>query len=290
MLNPGYGYNSQCRIAPLLTIVLAIAGCHSGRVSDSLLCPFEGVELVLELQPEGERDSATPEETDTVINILKKRAKSLEFQRAAIQAIGQGRITVQLSGARNLERAQRLLVSQGNLEFRQQRSGSEEELRALQVRKQNLVASRPSQFGRSLEEVNGEIEEIEEAIASFYHPTGLTGTYIKDASPEPIATGSNWQIAITFDDTGAELLAELTKNMAGTGRSIGIFLDGELVSAPIVPAEFAETGITGGAAVISGQFTLEEAHALAVQLRSGALPVSLEFLEVRQVDRNDCPP
>lgn len=279
---------NRCRIAALVTILFAIAGCHSPRISDSLLCPFQGIELILELQPEGAGEAATPEETEKVIEILKKRANSLEFQRAAIQAIGQGRITVQLSGARNLEMAQRLLASQGNLEFRQQRSGSEEELRALQVRQQNLVASRQSQFGRSLAEINAEIEENEDAIANLYDPTDLTGTYIKYASPETIASGSSWQIAITFDEAGAELFAEVTQNMAGTGRSLGIFLDGKLISAPIVPPVFAETGITGGAAVISGQFTVEEAIALAVQLRSGALPVYLEFLEVRQVDIGDC--
>ncbi|NER33752.1 MAG: hypothetical protein F6J93_06800 [Oscillatoria sp. SIO1A7] len=272
-----------------MVILLAIAGCHSGRVSDSLLCPFQGVEFVLELESEEENRPATPEETEKVIEILKKRANNLEFQRAAIQAIGQGRITVQLSGARDLEKAQKLLISQGNLEFRQQRSGSEEELSALQVRKQNLLDLRERVFSRSLAEVDAEIKKVNEAIASLYDPTGLTGTYIKDAVPES-SGGSNWQIAIQFDKTGAELFAEITKKMAGTGRKIGIFLNGELVSAPRVPAEFAKTGITGGAAVISGQFTFEEVDELAVQLRSGALPVSLEFLELRQVNRKDCSP
>lgn len=281
-------YNCRYQIV-LLTSLFALAGCHSGRVSDSLLCPFQGVEFVLELDPEGENRPATAEETDKVIEILKKRANNLEFQRAAIQAIGQGRITVQLSGARNLERVQRLLLSQGNLEFRQQRSGSEEELSPLQARRQNLLALRQRSMQRSLTEVDAELKQVNEAIASFYDPTGLTGTYIKDALPES-SGGSNWQIAIQFDETGAELFAEITKKMAGTGRKIGIFLNGELVSAPIVPAEFAKTGITGGAAVISGQFTFEEVNELAVQLRSGALPVSLEFLELRQVNRNDCSP
>lgn len=287
MLNTSHKY--RCQIVALLVVLFAIAGCHSGRVSDSLLCPFQGVEFVLELEPEEESRPATPEETDKVIEILKKRANNLEFKRAAIQAIGQGRITVQLSGARDLEKAQRLLASKGNLEFRQQRSGSEEELSPLQMRKQNLLDLRERIFSLSLTEVDAEIKKVNEAIASFYDPTGLTGTYIKDALPES-SGGSNWQIAIQFDETGAELFAEITKSMAGTGRKIGIFLNGELVSAPIVPAEFAKTGITGGAAVISGQFTFEEVDELAVQLRSGALPVSLEFLELRQVNRNDCSP
>jgi len=35
------------------------------------------------------------------------------------------------------------------------------------------------------------------------------------------------------------------KNLAGTGRSIGIFLDNQLISAPVGP-EFASSGIAGG--------------------------------------------
>lgn len=56
------------------------------------------------------------------------------------------------------------------------------------------------------------------------------------------------------------------------------YLDGEMLTNPVV-----NEAITGGAAVITGQRTLEEAKDLAILLRSGALPVKMSVLEVRTV-------
>jgi preprotein translocase subunit SecD len=47
--------------------------------------------------------------------------------------------------------------------------------------------------------------------------------------------------------------------------------------------EFANTGITGGAAVITGNFTIETANDLAVQLRGGSLPFPVKVVENRTV-------
>ena len=69
----------------------------------------------------------------------------------------------------------------------------------------------------------------------------------------------------------------------GTGRSIGVFLDKEPISTPTVGPTFAATGITGGKAVITGDFTTETANDLAVQLRGGSLPVPVEIVENRTV-------
>jgi preprotein translocase subunit SecD len=50
-----------------------------------------------------------------------------------------------------------------------------------------------------------------------------------------------------------------------------------------VGAEFAATGITGGSAVITGNFTVESANELAVQLRGGSLPFPVVVVENRTV-------
>jgi preprotein translocase subunit SecD len=47
--------------------------------------------------------------------------------------------------------------------------------------------------------------------------------------------------------------------------------------------EFANTGITGGSAVITGNFTVESANDLAVQIRGGSLPFPVEVAENRTV-------
>ena len=117
----------------------------------------------------------------------------------------------------------------------------------------------------------------------MFESKGLGGKNLKDAFGEPTQSSKNWNVAIRFDPEGGKLFADLTKSLAGTGRSIGIFLDNKLISAPNVGVEFAATGITGGSAVITGRFTAQEANDLSVQLRGGALPVPVEIVENRTV-------
>ena len=90
---------------------------------------------------------------------------------------------------------------------------------------------------------------------------------------------------LEFNDEGGKLFAELTKSIAGTGRTLGIFLDNKLISSPGVSAEYASTGIMGGRASISGGsgYTLEQARELALQLEGGALPLPVKIVENRTV-------
>lgn len=116
------------------------------------------------------------------------------------------------------------------------------------------------------------------AVLQFKDEEGnvrLTGEDLKDAKEQ---LGQNKQplVSLKFSDEGGKKFADLTA--ANVGRHIGIYLDGEMLTNPVV-----NEAITGGAAVITGQRTLEEAKDLAVLLRSGALPVKMSVLEVRTV-------
>ena len=105
--------------------------------------------------------------------------------------------------------------------------------------------------------------------------TVLTGTDLKDAK-EQTDQKNQHLVSLDFSDEGGKKFAELTtKNV---GRRIAILLDGEVLTAPNV-----KEPITGGKAVITGQRSLEEAHNLAILLRSGALPVKVNIIETRTV-------
>lgn len=106
--------------------------------------------------------------------------------------------------------------------------------------------------------------------------TDLTGAYLSEASVSFDQNVGKPVVAISFTKEGGELFAALTK--ANVGKPLAIFLDNEIVSAPIVQEE-----ITGGSAVISGNFTLDEAKKLAVQLNAGALPVPVSLVEERTI-------
>ncbi|MCR3922704.1 MAG: protein translocase subunit SecD, partial [Firmicutes bacterium] len=87
---------------------------------------------------------------------------------------------------------------------------------------------------------------------------------------------NNLAVSLEFNAEGTRKFAEATEKFLG--QIIAIYLDEELISAPGV-----RTVITDGKAQISGGFSAEEASSLALQLRSGALPVQLEELEIRGV-------
>ena len=105
--------------------------------------------------------------------------------------------------------------------------------------------------------------------------TVLTGTDLKDAKEQTDQQNQNL-VALEFSDEGGRKFADLTtKNV---GKRIAILLDGEVLTAPNV-----KEPITGGKAVITGSRTLEEAHNLAILLRSGSLPVKVNIIETRTV-------
>ncbi len=105
--------------------------------------------------------------------------------------------------------------------------------------------------------------------------TELTGKYLDSASLQWGRTGQA-QVALQFDDEGSELFAEITER--NIDKKVAIFLDGEVISAPTVNEK-----ISGGQAVISGDFTVQEAKDLTQRLNEGALPVPITLISQKTV-------
>ena len=105
--------------------------------------------------------------------------------------------------------------------------------------------------------------------------TVMTGTDLKNAQ-DARNQQNQYVVNLEFSDEGAKKFADLTtKNV---GRRIAILLDGEVLTNPNV-----REPITGGRAEITGQESQEEAHRIAMLLRSGALPVKVNIIETRTV-------
>jgi preprotein translocase subunit SecD len=83
-------------------------------------------------------------------------------------------------------------------------------------------------------------------------------------------------VTITFDGRGAHSFARVTKE--NVGKPFAIILDDLVISAPNI-----NEPILGGTAQISGGFTVQSATDLAVQLRSGKLPVNFKVIEERTI-------
>ncbi|MEP6522983.1 protein translocase subunit SecD [Microcoleus vaginatus DQ-U2] len=224
---------------------------------------------------------------EAVRRIVENRVNGLGVSEALVQTVGEDQILVQLPGVNDPQQAERVLGGTAKLEFLEQLPGTETQL-AIERQLQQELLVKQEELKRSnneaaIKENQAALKRSNEAIAKLFKSSGLGGENLKDAQPQPLASGNNWNVALVFDTKGGELFAQLTKNLAGTGRSIGIFLDETMISSPVVGVEFAQTGITGGSAVIQGNFTTQEANDLAVQLRGGALPVPVEIVENRTV-------
>jgi len=246
-----------------------------------------GAQLTIQVKPTAEIKKITTEELDAVLSVIENRVNGLGVSEPVVQTVGSDQILVQLPGVNDPQQAERVLGGTAQLDFRKQKPGTEAQLPIEQQVRAGIVLKqaqlRETKDDLAIAENQAALERSNEAILKLFEPTGLNGKNLKDARAEPLQTGNAWNVALRFDAQGGEKFAQLTKDLAGTGRTIGIFLDNALISSPVVGPEFAQTGITGGSAVITGNFTVETANDLAVQLRGGALPVPVEIVENRTV-------
>ena len=135
------------------------------------------------------------------------------------------------------------------------------------------------------------VENAEEAISeigqtaqlSFVDESGkvlLTGDMVADARKQVGQVSqsgvSQSYVSLEFTEEGKQLFAQATKD--NIGKQIAIVLDDEVVSAPVVNAE-----ITDGNAMITGNFTPEEAERTASLIRAGSLPFNLNVLKMENV-------
>lgn len=117
------------------------------------------------------------------------------------------------------------------------------------------------------------------ATASSTDPfiaTGLTGRYVKSSELQ-FGGGSGQGLAneavivLNFTEEGGALFEKITSEHVG--EALAIFLDGQLMSSPVI-----QEAIAGGTATISGKFTPTEARDLVQNLNFGALPVPIELV------------
>ncbi len=125
------------------------------------------------------------------------------------------------------------------------------------------------------------------AVKYTLEPAFIKGTNVTGASAVLPQGGVGWVVSLEFDGDGAKALGDASTTLSalpdcGQGASpcnaFAIVLDGVVTSAP----RFNEP-ILGGQAQIEGNFTAQEANDLANILKYGALPVTLEAVDITSV-------
>ncbi len=226
----------------------------------------DGLNLKVELTNEEisrTKDLSVAQAVETIRNRLD------QFGLAEPTVIRQGDtdIVVELPGIKTQEdeKAARELISKpANLELM-----AVDEERADQV--YTMSKAQAAQYGDII------LEDTRDANTKYLvkEIPILNGSQVIDAqvafdqSNQPI-------INFTLNTSGARIFGEFTGK--SVGKRLAIVLDGKVYSAPNIRER-----IGGGSGQISGGFTTTEAGNVAIALRSGALPASVELLEKRSV-------
>ncbi len=117
------------------------------------------------------------------------------------------------------------------------------------------------------------------AVLEFRAPDGkeiiLTGEEVESAKAY-YSSEEGYFVSLKFDSEGTKKFAEATSEYKG--EAIGIYLDDEEISSPTVNAV-----ISNGEAIISGGFDANSAQNLANLIQSGALPIPLNEIAVKNV-------
>lgn len=260
-------------------------------VKTEQICPFEGMELTYQISPPLGATTVTPETLKAMQTVFARRLEALKVGTTAIVALDNtAQLQVQFPGTADPQRVERLLGQTGQLDFRAQKPGTEAQLAVELQTRQALLARqetlRNSGDRAAIDQSQKAIQQQNQTILSLFAAPTLTGQNIKDARSSNPDQGLTWVVTITFDDQGTIAFANLTQKLAGTGRSLGVFLDGALLSAPMVPDNYAKTGITGGRAELTGNFTKQQVRDLSIQLRSGILPAPVKLIEIKTVRRD----
>jgi preprotein translocase subunit SecD len=201
---------------------------------------------------------------DQALETIRNRIDQLGVRETVVQKEGDNDILVQLPGIQDPERAKELIGKTAVLEFK----FLDDKNNVSDATKNgpppgDEVLSGPAQAGGSQPYL------VESNVL-------MTGDVVTDARVRPGTRLEGPYVEVKLDKRGADAFATITTD--NVGRHLAIVLDHTVYSAPVI-----KEPIPGGDVQITGSFSFEDAHELAIVLRSGALPAPVEIIEERTV-------
>lgn len=201
---------------------------------------------------------------DQALETIRNRIDQLGVRETTVVKEGDNDILVQLPGIQDPERAKDLIGRTAVLEFK------------MVDDKHSLADALRDGPPPGDEILDGPAQAGGPAKYLIETPVLMTGDVVTDAR---VRVGSRLEgpyVQVTLDRRGTAIFGAITTE--NVGRMIAIVLDNTVYSAPVI-----KEPIPGGDVQITGNFTFEEAHELAIVLRSGALPAPVEIIEERTV-------
>ncbi len=225
-------------------------------------------EITLTINPK-QKAAMERSAVDQALETIRNRVDQFGVTEPDISRQGKDQILVQLPGIKDPERAIKLIGKTALLEFKL----VDDEHSLEEALKGNIPPGDEILYQRIVDPDTGAVTRKPYLIKK---KTLLTGDVLKDARVRINSQYGEPYVAITFDSRGAEEFEKITAKYVK--KRLAIILDNNVYSAPVI-----QERIAGGRAQITGNFTAQEAHDLAIVLRAGALPAPVKILEKRTV-------
>lgn len=200
------------------------------------------------------------------VDTIRNRLNEFGLAEPTVAKQGQDKILVEVPGIKTQEDEQRIRELIARAAHLQLMAVDEDR----NVRVDTMSIPEAKSFGNViLPDVNTPEKYLLRAIPV------LDGSMLTDAK---VGFDENNQPVINFtlNGQGAKIFGDFTGKYVG--KRMAVVLDNKVYSAPNIRER-----IGGGRVQISGQFTLAEAHDLAIALRSGALLAPVYVMEKRSV-------
>lgn len=211
-----------------------------------------GTRLLLRAEVPEDFQGNVDDALEGTMRVLRKRVDASGVSEAEISRQGDRNLTVQLPGL-TPERARSLLGRTAQLRFCEPAGANAADVG---------LCDEAGQWQQATGDVDGQ-------------RLALTGRYLKSNAYVQFDQAGRPGVGFEFQGQGGKIFEQITQRRLN--QQIAIFLDNELLSAPVVQGVISDRGsITG--------LTLERAQDLVIQLNAGALPLQLTVLQEQNVD------
>ncbi|HEY2177495.1 MAG TPA: protein translocase subunit SecD [Caulobacteraceae bacterium] len=210
--------------------------------------------------PQAARSAAEDAVTQSIEKI-RKRIDALGATNPSITRQGANRIVIEAPGESDPERLKAVIGKTAKLTFQLVDTNlSQDDLKAGRIPPDDELLPSDDKYQEAY-------VVKRRAMVSGEMLTNAAASHDENGQPD---------IAFAFNGQGAQRFAQTTAE--NVGKPFAIVLDKRVVSAPAIRG-----AIPGGSGEITGNFTEESAHDLALMLKSGALPAPLNMIEQHTV-------
>jgi preprotein translocase subunit SecD len=208
-----------------------------------------GSHLVFELGMDRVKKAQREDAADASKNIIEKRVNFYGVGEPQIFLLKDGstyKVSVDIPGNKSADEAVALIGKTAELSFREQK----------------------------IREIK---QGTESAHVAYFEKTILNGSHLKRAGFSFDQKSGKPVVELVFNKEGTRIFADLTKK--NLNKPLAIYLDEQLLTSPVV-----QSVIKNGTAIISGEFTVEEAKNYKDSINAGALPTSIKLIGQETVE------